>query len=464
MSAELKRFTNAEGWSRWEGHLIKGVFPLRRFLGGSEQSAVFLSEYDAGKTIDVAIKLVPAIGARAEAQLTNWRTAAALTHPHLVRLFNMGRCQLEGREFLFVVMEYGEQTLAEFLSERALTAAEVRALLLPTLDALVFLHTNQLAHVRLKPSNMLVVNDQLKLSSDAIRAPGPAGISSAGDMWNLGMTLVEAFTQRTPSSPEASDEANTLLSNVPAPYANTVRRCLNPNPASRPTAVELQAQFKAAPEEETTSEDRSHAHPVLLAIPATLLIVLAALINPQPAEDAQANKQQTAASTVTPAAPAKTPAKSEKQKKAEQPARKPEPPKAELPKAELPKAEPPPKVEEPPAKPERAEEIKADPALVRAVATSSRTLVQEVTPDVPRALSEKIQGRILITVRVLVDPAGNVMAAMVEKAGPNKSLANLADQAAREWKFAPEDTEGNRVWILTFAFTRDGVTARATAV
>ena len=60
MSAEPKRFTNPEGWSRWEGHLVKGIFPLRRFLGGSEQSAVFLSEYDAGKTIDVAIKLVPA--------------------------------------------------------------------------------------------------------------------------------------------------------------------------------------------------------------------------------------------------------------------------------------------------------------------------------------------------------------------------------------------------------------------
>ena len=101
---------------------------------------------------------------------------------------------------------------------------------------------------------------------------------------------------------------------------------------------------------------------------------------------------------------------------------------------------------------------------MRSVSSTSRTLVQEVIPEVPPALSEKIQGRILVTVRVLVDPSGNVMAAMVEKAGPNKNLANLADQAAREWKFAPEDTDANRVWILTFAFTREGTTARATAI
>jgi TonB family protein len=456
MSAEPRRFTNAEGWSRWEGHLVKGIFPLRRFLGGSEQSAVFLSEYDAGKTIDVAIKLLPAIGSRAEAQLVNWRTAAALTHPNLVRLFNMGRCQLEGREFLFVVMEYGEQTLAEFLSERALTAAEVRALLMPTLDALAFLHANQLAHVRLKPSNMLVVNDQLKLSSDAIRAPGPAGISTAGDIWNLGMTLVEAFTQRTPSSPDEHDEANSLLANIPAQYASIVRRCLNPNPASRPTAIELQTQFKSAPEESAISEDRSHAHPVLLAIPATLLIVLAALINPQPVEDTEAKSESTAAPAPA-ATPAATPVKQEKPaaraERSERPAR-----------SERSEGSERSERSEQPAKPAPPPEAEPSPKLTRTVSTTSRTLVLEVTPEVPRAVSEKIQGRILITVRVLVDPSGNVMAAMVEKAGPNKSLANLADQAAREWKFSPEDTDANRVWILTFAFTREGVTARATSV
>jgi TonB family protein len=91
-------------------------------------------------------------------------------------------------------------------------------------------------------------------------------------------------------------------------------------------------------------------------------------------------------------------------------------------------------------------------------------VLSEVVPEVPRALSEKIQGRILVTVRVLVDESGNVMAALIEKSGPNPNLAKLADQAAREWKFVPDEYESTRVWILTFAFTREGVTARATGV
>src|SRR5687767_12172862 len=113
MSAEPKRVANPEVWSRWEGQVVKGRFPLRTFLGGSGQSAVFLSEDDSGKSNKSnhgAIKLVPAVASRAEALLAHWRTAAALSHPPLLRLFDMGRCQLEGREFLFVVMEYGEQT------------------------------------------------------------------------------------------------------------------------------------------------------------------------------------------------------------------------------------------------------------------------------------------------------------------------------------------------------------------
>jgi len=90
--------------------------------------------------------------------------------------------------------------------------------------------------------------------------------------------------------------------------------------------------------------------------------------------------------------------------------------------------------------------------------------VLEVIPDVPRALREKIQGRILVTVRVLVDTSGDVMAAMIEKPGPNRNLANLADDAARKWKFVAAESSATRVWILTFAFTEEGVTARAAGV
>ena len=86
--------------------------------------------------------------------------------------------------------------------------------------------------------------------------------------------------------------------------------------------------------------------------------------------------------------------------------------------------------------------------------------MQEALPVVPPAASSRIRGRLHVTVRVLVGPEGDVMGAMLESPGPNKTLADLAEQAAAEWKFAPAKQK-SRVWVLLFVFTRDGVKARA---
>src|ERR1700723_4585824 len=161
-----------EDLTKWEGLVIDRGFPLRRFLGKSSHSVVFLTEHTAHDLPDAAIKLIPADPAMEEAQLSRWRIAAALSHPHLIRIFDSGRCRLGGHPFLFVVMEYAEQTLGQILPHRALTADEAREMLLPTLDALIFLHHQNLLHGAIKPSNLLVVNDQLKISSDAIRPAG----------------------------------------------------------------------------------------------------------------------------------------------------------------------------------------------------------------------------------------------------------------------------------------------------
>src|SRR5258708_308380 len=100
MSAEARRITNAEVWTEWEGQGVHGVYPLRRFLGRSSHSAVFLPESSADNLPNVAIKFVPADPLQTEAQLVQWGTAATLSHPHLLRIFDVGRCQLGGRGFL----------------------------------------------------------------------------------------------------------------------------------------------------------------------------------------------------------------------------------------------------------------------------------------------------------------------------------------------------------------------------
>lgn len=264
MSAEPKPVTSPESWTQWEQQVVNDDFPLRRLLGCSDHSAVFLTEHRAKKLADAAIKIVRADAPRAKAQRDQWRAAATLSHPNLVQLLDVGRCWAGGREYFFVVMEYADQTLAQILRQRALTSQEVRELLPPTLNALVYLHRKQLVHGRLKPSNFLAVNDQLKLSSDTIRPAGLAtsgivtttaydppelqdrGISTAGDVWSLGMTLVEALTQHTPSWPDQESETATLPDSLPTPFVGLLRRCLSRSPAQRPTVVELEAPYKSA--------------------------------------------------------------------------------------------------------------------------------------------------------------------------------------------------------------------------
>ncbi|HEY3786898.1 MAG TPA: protein kinase [Steroidobacteraceae bacterium] len=255
----------SEVWTKWESQVINGAFPLRRFLGASDHSAVFLTEHKSRGLTDAAIKLVPAHPAHSDAQLSRWKTAATVSHEHLLRAFDCGRCQLGGHPFLYLLMEYAEENLAQVLPQRRLTAEEARGLLEPTLQGLAYLHGRGLAHGQIKPPNILVMGDQVKLATDTIRPVGQSSpptnmkwtpydppearlgtASSAGDVWGLGITLVEALTQSLPVWPDGSENVSLPLT-LPSRFVDTVRRCLSRNPSARPTISGLEARIRLRP-------------------------------------------------------------------------------------------------------------------------------------------------------------------------------------------------------------------------
>jgi serine/threonine protein kinase len=233
-----------ENWARWEKQVVNGVFPLRRSVRTSDHSAVFLTEHKTKAIADALLKLVPAIPTMKEAQLAHWSVASRLSHPCLVRLLDTGTCQLEGLQFLFVVTEYAEQTLAQILAQRPLAPDELRKLVRPVLDALSFLHRKKLVHGGLEPSNLLLFKERLKLASDAVRpvdestaSIAPPSVfdppesrdgsySAAGDVWSLGVLIVEALTQKRPVWPDKSGTA-VLPEALPAAFVEIVRRCLS---------------------------------------------------------------------------------------------------------------------------------------------------------------------------------------------------------------------------------------------
>src|SRR5260370_3279024 len=108
-----------------------------------------------------------AAGPNADHQLSLSRRTKQLEHPNLLRIFEIGRCRLQNRDRLYVVMEYAEENLSQILPQRSLTESEVREMLGPVLDALVFLHGKGLVHSRIQPSNLLATAHKLKLSTDA---------------------------------------------------------------------------------------------------------------------------------------------------------------------------------------------------------------------------------------------------------------------------------------------------------
>src|ERR1700704_6622821 len=104
-----------EVWTKWTGQVVDGLFPLESCIGSSDHSGVFLTEDPARKASKAALKLIPALPTFTGRQLAHWNTAAGLSHPHLIRLLHAGRCQLAENQYLYVVMEYADQSLAELL-------------------------------------------------------------------------------------------------------------------------------------------------------------------------------------------------------------------------------------------------------------------------------------------------------------------------------------------------------------
>ena len=501
----------SELWTKWEGQVVDGVFPLRRCLGVSDHSGVFLTEDPARNLANAALKLVPAIPTLAESQLAHWNAAAGLAHPRLLRLFSTGRCQLGTLHCLYVEMEYAEQNLAQFLANRALTEAEVLELLPPALEALAFLHSRNLVHGQLKPSNVLVVGDQLKLASDTVRPAGEAAtsismlsiydppegrdgsFSTAGDIWALGVTLYEALTRTTPQRPDERSHGVVVPADFPPMCADVIRECLSRRPADRPGVTHLQAwaaraggKAKSPPmptiapaldSQINTVVPAASQHPApgLEGLPLTnelpgRLTIRAVVERDEPATPEPAPSRSyvplaigaVAVVAVGLGALRLFGTHSERAGSAKNQAVAPSVSASGSP--ENPAAAPP----APPApSPQRApgtspgEGRAASSSTSPPAADTTATVVHEEIPKVPHSALATIHGHIRVTVRVAVDSTGAVVDESLSNPGPSRYFARVATQAARKWRFNPAADQHSREWWVHFEFSRSGTTAHA---
>lgn len=494
----------SEAWKQWEGQVVDGHFPLRQYLGGSDHSAVFLTEHGERDAEKAAIKLIPADPANAELQLSRWKHAAQLFHPHLLRLSQMGRCELDNAALLYLVMEFAEENLSQIIPQRPLTPEETRDVLVPVLDALACVHRQGFVLGHLKPANIMAVADKIKLSTDGllrtnetlrIRKPGsydPPEASSgrfspASDVWSLGITLVETLTQRVPVWERMGHGDPILPKSLPSPFFDIARDCLRRDPLQRCTIADISGRLRptsGVPLARVSSAPASQSYPVpprpaikapkkavpqrsvslpnfalpllavVLAIAAIITVPKLLSRRPEPQKTASlASEKSTPSPRVQPKpqkalaspqlAPSTPLSAQQSAQKSLKTASEKQPVKKEK-AAALPK--PSPLITRPEEQP-KASAAEVVPGEV----------LNQILPDVSQKARDTIQGKVRVSVKVHVDSSGNLAGAELDSPGPSKYFADLALQAARRWEFAPAKVAGSNVstdWIVRFEFSQ----------
>jgi eukaryotic-like serine/threonine-protein kinase len=259
--------------------LLGGRFVLVREIGSGGMSSVFLGR-DEVLDRPVAVKLLKAgfedseVSARFRRE---GRTAARLSHPNIVQVYDAGEDVLDGREVSYIVVEYvPDGDLKALIDKRGpLPGAMLSRIGAAVADGLAHAHERGVVHRDIKPQNVLIDEyGSPKLADFGIAraldtAPststdsylGTASYSSPeqlrgekvtpkSDVYSLGATLYHAATGQPPFVGDPLQVASQQLAKSPVPprargvligehLEALILGCLAKEPAGRPDAVGL---------------------------------------------------------------------------------------------------------------------------------------------------------------------------------------------------------------------------------
>jgi eukaryotic-like serine/threonine-protein kinase len=266
---------------------LAGEYSLQHELGRGGMGIVYLAR-DVQLDRDVAIKVLPSQLAQAaesrERFLREARTAAGLSHPHIVPIHRVG----QSSGFVFFVMSYIEgETLGERLRKQGpLPPADARRVLREVAWALAYAHGHGIVHRDIKPDNILLEaatgralvtdfgiahgEDHPDSMADSGKIMGTAHFMSPeqaanepldgrSDLYSLGVVGYLAVSGQLPfESPnlpalivrQATEEAPSILQaapGLPPALGATIDRCLARDPDDRFPDGEALAEALAPP-------------------------------------------------------------------------------------------------------------------------------------------------------------------------------------------------------------------------
>jgi predicted Ser/Thr protein kinase len=268
---------------------LAGEYSLQRELGRGGMGVVYLAR-DVQLDRDVAIKVLPTHLARTtvarERFVREARTAAGLSHPHIVPIHRVG----ESGGFVFFVMSYVEgETLGERLRTRGpLPPGDAARVLREVAWALAYAHGRGIVHRDVKPDNILLEagtgralvtdfgiahgGEDLGLATDPGKVMGTAHymspeqaaaepVDGRSDIYSLGVVGYLAVSGRLPfesSNPhalmmrqatEAPPSVTRVAPGLPPALGEAIDRCLERDPFGRfPDGEALAAALASPPD------------------------------------------------------------------------------------------------------------------------------------------------------------------------------------------------------------------------
>jgi TonB family protein len=446
----------------WVGRVIDGRFALLEWLGGSGRRGLFRTELPQPITKKAAIKLIAAEGGDADAYLAGWAKAANLSHPHLLRVFRSGRFQIGSTELVYVVTECADEVLAQIIPERALTSEETRQMLYPMIEALGYLHQKGFVHGHVKPSNILVVDDVLKLSGDSVAGGGGVRVisqapsiyespeaargttSPSADVWALGVTLVEVLTQRPPEWERGANREPAVPATVPRPFGEIARECLRRDSEHRPTLREIKARLEPSRPIEFPSSKAGKAV-VEATVPVAVPVAAESLVEGPPETDEAAPAKKRVLPLVVGLLLVVVAL-------AVWMIRRPATQSGAVP------------VTGPSAVQSAAGSAAGAAVATKPGLSAKGAVTQRFAPEVASYARKTIHGTVAVAIRVTVDANGQVMNAELQSTGKSRYFSRAALEASRGWKFRAAQEDGqlvNSVWILRFKFRQSGIETAA---
>jgi eukaryotic-like serine/threonine-protein kinase len=228
------------------GALIADLYTTEECVRQERESAFFTVKTADGERL--LMKLVPADAADVEQQFAVWQRSRHLRHRHLLYLSDLGRTEIEGRDYIYAVFENPDDSLASALRHRPLSEAEARATFEAALSALRYLHGQGMVHGAVDADHVVAVGDDVKLTTDALREFDDLD-GHLEDVRQLGELGRAMRAPETLSEPMAS-----VVRHATAPEPRQrwtlaeIAKTLEERPAPPAAAAAIEAEAPAAPE------------------------------------------------------------------------------------------------------------------------------------------------------------------------------------------------------------------------